>query len=85
MHFVAVAAAETGGDDKLADAVDKYCRRYKELSWFKRWSNTVHATTAQCWLDKWLGRRRAPESETPQAMEVPQKSGAGNEEDPHQQ
>ena len=36
MHFVAVAAAEAGGDDRLADAVDKYCRRYKELSWFKR-------------------------------------------------
>ena len=61
MHFVAVAAAKAGGDDRLADAVDKYRRRYKELSWFKRWSITVQTAKAQRLLDKWLGRRKAPE------------------------
>lgn len=47
MHFVAVAAVETGGDDRLTDAVGKYSRRYKKLSWFKRWSNTVQVAKAQ--------------------------------------
>jgi hypothetical protein len=85
MHFVAVAAAEAESGDRLADAVGEYSRRYKRLSWFRRWSNAVQADKAPRWLDEWLGRRKAPKSEAPQVMEMPQKSGAGGEEDPHQQ
>ena len=65
--------------------VGKYSNRCKKLSWFKRWSTGVRTDRAQRWLDDWLGRRKAPESETPQVREVSQKSGAGSEEDPHQQ
>ena len=85
MHFVAVGAAETEGEVRLAKAVDEYSNRYKKLSWLRRWSAGVKADRAQRWLDEWLGKRKAPESEAPQVMEVPQKSGAGGEDDPHQQ
>ena len=85
MHFVAVEAAEIEGETRLANAMDEYSSKYKKLSWLRRWSTGVKADKAQRWLNEWLGKRKAPKSEAPQVMEVPQKSGAGSEDDPHRQ
>ena len=35
MHFVAVRAAETEGEDRLIGAMDKYNNKYKKLSWLR--------------------------------------------------
>ena len=85
MQFVAVRAAETDGEDRLFGAMDKYNNKYKKLSWLRKWSSSAKTSIAQRWMDAWLGKRKAPETEMPQRMEVPQKSGAGGEDDPHQQ
>ena len=47
MHFVAVRAAETEGEDRLIGAMDKYNSKYKKLSWLRKWSSSAKAGRAQ--------------------------------------
>jgi hypothetical protein len=86
MHFMSVEAAEDDRENsRLHVEIDAYSRKYKKLSWLSKWSKITKANKAQVWLDAWLGKRKAPESEMPQVMVMPGRSGAGGDgSDPHQ-